>query len=113
MAAIENKDHKVYKCVVKSDVSGTVEALVACLKDIRSDKVGLEVIADSVGQITKNDVDFAATAGASIVAFNVKQENGVAGLAKHKGVEIVSHNIIYELINTVKDAMKNLSLIHI
>ncbi len=108
MAAIENKDHKVYKCVVKSDVSGTVEALVACLKDIKSDKVGLEVIADSVGQITKNDVDFAATAGASIVAFNVKQENGVAGLAKHKGVEIVSHNIIYELINTVKDAMKNL-----
>ncbi len=108
MAAIENKDHKVYKCVVKSDVSGTVEALVACLKDIKSDKVGLEVIADSVGQITKNDVDLAATAGASIVAFNVKQENGVAGLAKHKGVEIVSHNIIYELINTVKDAMKNL-----
>lgn len=108
MAAIENKDHKVYKCIVKSDVSGTVEALVACLKDIKSDKVGLEVIADSVGQITKNDVEMAATAGASIVAFNVKQENGVAGLAKHKGVEIVSHNIIYELINTVKEAMKNL-----
>ena len=108
MAAIENKDHKVYKCIVKSDVSGTVEALVACLKDIKSDKVGLEVIAESVGQITKNDVDLAATAGASIVAFNVKQENGVAGLAKHKGVEIVSHNIIYELINTVKEAMKNL-----
>lgn len=108
MAAIENKDHKVYKCIVKSDVSGTVEALVACLKDIKSDKVGLEVIADSVGQITKNDIEMAATAGASIVAFNVKQENGVAGLAKHKGVEIVSHNIIYELINTVKEAMKNL-----
>lgn len=108
MAAIENKDHKVYKCIVKSDVSGTVEALVVCLKDIKSDKVGLEVIADSVGQITKNDIEMAATAGASIVAFNVKQENGVAGLAKHKGVEIVSHNIIYELINTVKEAMKNL-----
>lgn len=108
MAAIENKDHKVYKCIVKSDVSGTVEALVACLKGIKSDKVGLEVIADSVGQITKNDIEMAATAGASIVAFNVKQENGVAGLAKHKGVEIVSHNIIYELINTVKEAMKNL-----
>lgn len=108
MAAIQNKDHKVYKCIVKSDVSGTVEALVACLKDIKSDKVGLEVIGDSVGQITKNDIEFAATAGAAIVAFNVKQENGVAGLAKHMGVEIVSHNIIYELINTVKDAMKNL-----
>lgn len=108
MAAIENKDQKVFKCIVKSDVSGTVEALVACLKDIKSDKVSLEVIGHGVGQITKNDVDFAATAGASIVAFNVKQENGVAGAAKHKGVEFITHNIIYELINQVRDAMKNL-----
>lgn len=108
MAAIENKDHKVFKCIVKSDVSGTVEALVACLEGIKSDKVALEVIGSSVGQITKNDVEFASTASASIVAFNVKQENGVAGLAKHEGVEIITHNIIYELINQVRDAMKNL-----
>lgn len=108
MAAIENKDQKVFKCIVKSDVSGTVEALVACLEGIKSDKVSLEVIGSSVGQITKNDVEFAATASASIVAFNVKQENGVASLAKHEGVEIITHNIIYELINRVRDAMKNL-----
>lgn len=108
MAAIESQDQKVFKCIVKSDVSGTVEALVACLNDIKSDKVKLEVINGSVGQITKNDVDFAATAGASIVAFNVKQENGVAGVAKHKGVSFITHNIIYELINQVRDAMKNL-----
>ena len=108
MAAIENKDQKVFRCVVKSDVSGTVEALVACLEDIKSDKVKLEVISSGVGQISKTDVDFASTAEASIVAFNVKQENGVAGYAKHKGVEFITHNIIYELINQVRDAMKNL-----
>lgn len=108
MAAIENKDQKIFRCVVKSDVSGTVEALVACLEDIKSDKVKLEVISSGVGQISKTDVEFAATAQASIVAFNVKQENGVAGLAKHKGVDFITHNIIYELINQVRDAMKNL-----
>ncbi len=108
MAAIENKGHKVFRCVVKSDVTGTVEALCACLEDIKSDKVKLEIIGSSVGQITKNDVDFAATAEASIVAFNVKQENGVAGEAKHKGVRFITHNIIYELINQVRDAMKDL-----
>lgn len=108
MAAIENKDQKTFKCIVKSDVSGTVEALVACLEAIKSDKVSLEVIGSSVGQITKNDIGFASTASASIVAFNVKQENGVAGIAKHEGVDIITHNIIYELINQVKDAMKNL-----
>ena len=79
-----------------------------CLRGIKSDKVAIDVITGSVGQITKNDVEFAATAGASIVAFNVKQENGVAGIAKHEGVNIISHDIIYELINQVRDAMKNL-----
>lgn len=108
MAAIENKDQKIFRCVVKSDVSGTVEALVACLEDIKSDKVKLEVISSGVGQISKTDVDFAATANASIVAFNVKMENGVSGYAKHKGVDFITHNIIYELINMVRDAMKNL-----
>lgn len=108
MAAIENQDQKVFRCIVKSDVSGTVEALVACLNEIKSDKVKLEVVSSGVGQITKNDVDMAATVGASIVAFNVKQENGVAGLAKHKGVAFITHNIIYELINEVREAMKNL-----
>jgi len=108
MAAIEHKDKKVFKCIVKSDVSGTVEALVACLESIKSDKVSLEIISHGVGQITKNDIEFASTADASIVAFNVKQENGVAGEAKHKGVTIITHNIIYELINQVRDGMKNL-----
>ena len=108
MAAIESKDQKTFKCIVKSDVFGTVEALVACLKEIKSDKVALEVIGSSVGQITKNDVDFASTASASIVAFNVKQDNGVASLAKHENVEIITHNIIYELINKVRESMKGL-----
>ncbi len=108
MAAIASKDQKTFKCIVKSDVFGTVEALAACLEEIKSDKVKLEVIDREVGIITKNDVDFAATAGAAIVAFNVKQENGVAGQAKHKGVEIIEHNIIYELINRVREAMKEL-----
>ncbi len=108
MAAIESKDHKVFKCMVKSDVSGTVEALCECLGNIKSDKVKLEIIGSGVGQITKKDVDFAATVDASIVGFNVKQENGVAGEAKHKGVRFITHNIIYELIDQVRDAMKDL-----
>ncbi|MFR6033898.1 MAG: hypothetical protein ACLUKN_12395 [Bacilli bacterium] len=76
MAAIENKDQKVFKCIVKATYRNSRSA--CCMpKDIKSDKVSLEVIRHGVGQITKNDVDFAATK-ASIVAFNVKQENGVA-----------------------------------
>jgi translation initiation factor IF-2 len=49
-----------------------------------------------------------SAAQASIVGFNVGVENGVNSVAKHQGVKFFQHNIIYELINQVKDAMADL-----
>ena len=55
-AAIENQKKKNLRLIVKSDVHGSLEALVSGLEDIRSDKVDLEVIGQGVGNITKSDV---------------------------------------------------------
>lgn len=105
---ISRTQEKSLKVILKADVNGSLEALSACLRDIKSDKVKLEVIAEDIGNITQNDVSMASTSGATIVGFNVKQDNGVAGLAKHHGIRIIQHNIIYELIDQVRDAMSDL-----
>ena len=75
---------------------------------IKSDKVFLEVLQSEVGQITKNDIKLASTSSADILGFNVKLENGVMGEAKHMGVHIYQNNIIYEIIDLVKENMANL-----
>jgi translation initiation factor IF-2 len=49
-----------------------------------------------------------AAGGATIIGFNTRLENGVQGQAKHHGINIFTHNIIYELIDIVKDAMADL-----
>ncbi|MGF1448282.1 MAG: translation initiation factor IF-2 [Opitutales bacterium] len=98
-------DQKAFRCVVKSDVHGTVEALVGSLEEIKSDKVRLEVLESSVGQVSKNDIQLASASEATIVAFNVRLDNGVQALAKHHDVRILQHDIIYELIDQVRDAM--------
>jgi translation initiation factor IF-2 len=108
LKAIHETKQKVFRCVVKGDVHGTKEALEACLADIKSDKVKLEVVAADVGPISKNDVIMASAAEAAVVGFNVKLENGVAPLAKHKGVRLIQHDIIYELLNQVRAAMAEL-----
>jgi translation initiation factor IF-2 len=108
LQAIKETKQKVFRCVVKGDVHGTVEALAACLEDIKSEKVKLEVVAAEVGPVSPNDVIMASTAGAAVIAFNVKLENGVASMAKHKGARIIQHDIIYELLNQVRDAMSEL-----
>ena len=104
-AAIETSKEKVFCAVLKADVHGAVEALAQCLLDIKSDKVKMEVVAAEVGPISKNDVTMASATKATIVGFNVKIENGVRAVAKQQGVQIIQHNIIYELIDQVKEAM--------
>jgi translation initiation factor IF-2 len=58
--------------------------------------------------ITKNDISLASASDAAIVGFNVKLDNGVQGLAKHHGVRILQHTIIYEVIDQVEEAMADL-----
>ncbi len=108
LKAIKETKQKVFRCIVKGDVHGTVEALAVCLQDIKSDKVKLEVVSAEVGPISQNDVIMAGASDAAVVGFNVKMENGVASTAKHKGVRIIQHDIIYELLNQVRDAMADM-----
>jgi translation initiation factor IF-2 len=107
-AAIEKTQKKTFTVLVKADVYGTAEALATSLQAIKSDKIDLDVVDMGVGDVTRNDVLMASAASARIVGFNVGIENGVSGLAKHHGVGMFQHNIIYELITMVKDAMADL-----
>jgi translation initiation factor IF-2 len=108
LQAIHETKQKVFRCIVKGDVHGTVEALEGCLLDLKSEKVSLEVIASAVGPIGQNDIIMASASEAAVVGFNVRLENGVVALAKHKGVRIIQHDIIYELLNQVRESMAEL-----
>jgi translation initiation factor IF-2 len=107
-AAIARTHKNTYRVLVKADVYGTAEALATSLLNIHSDKIDIEVVDMGVGDVTRNDVHMASAAQCSIVCFNVGQESGVTSFAKHHGIVLIQHNIIYELIDQVKDAMADL-----
>ncbi len=107
-AAIAKTQSKILRLIVKGDVYGSVEAVVNSLEAIESDKVTLEVIHADVGAVSKSDVQKASAGAASIIGFNVRNENGVMPLAKHHQVKIVHHKIIYELIDQVREDMVNM-----
>ena len=107
-AAISKSKATTYKVILKADVRGSLEALQGSLELIESDKVFLEVLQGDVGPITKNDVQMAKTSGADVIGFNVKLDNGVMGEAKHQGVQVYQNNIIYEIIDLIKDNMADL-----
>ncbi|MBR5622812.1 MAG: translation initiation factor IF-2, partial [Opitutales bacterium] len=99
---------KVFKVVTKADVDGTLEALNAALEGIKSSRVKLEIVGGSVGPITPSDVNMASASNATIIAFDVKADNGVPALMKRQNVNLITHDIIYMLLDMVKDAMAEL-----
>lgn len=107
-AAIESKQKKCLRVIVKSDVHGSAEALANALSEIESDKVDMDIINVGVGNITKNDVTMASAGGCCIVGFNVRLDNGVQSIAKHHDVRIIQHEIIYELLDQVEEEMAGL-----
>lgn len=104
-SAIAAVDEKVLKIIIRADVHGSAEALNDFLQTIKSKKIRLEILDCGVGAIDKNDIVLANTTHATIVAFNIKVESSAQALAKQFGVKIIQHNIIYEIIEKVKDEM--------
>jgi translation initiation factor IF-2 len=96
------------RVVLKSDVAGSVEAIVGALKDFPQEKITLDLIHTAVGPITESDVLLASASQAVIIGFGVKVENNASGAAKREGVQVKLYSIIYELLDQVKEAMSGL-----
>ncbi len=94
--------------IVKSENQGTLEAVVAALQEIKSEKVGLNVIGTGTGNVSLTDVKSAAAGKSIIVGFDIGSDSGVQQQARHDGVRINSFRIIYELIDHVKNSMLDL-----
>jgi translation initiation factor IF-2 len=105
---LQGTDRKTLPIVLKGDVQGSVEAIHDALMQIKSEKVGIEIIYKSVGPITESDVMLASASNAVVIGFNTKTENVAANAAKREQVQIKLYSIIYELIDQVKEAMAGL-----
>jgi len=99
---------KALKVVLKADVQGSVEAIRDALTRLSTDEVKLSVIHASVGGINESDVLLAAASNAIVIGFNVRPESKAADLATREGVDIRLYNIIYEVVNDVRDALEGL-----
>jgi translation initiation factor IF-2 len=58
--------------------------------------------------VTTNDVLLASASNAIILGFHVALDGSAASLGKREGVEIRLYQIIYELVDDVRDAMTGL-----
>jgi translation initiation factor IF-2 len=97
-----------FPLIIKGDVQGSVEAIVASLNKLSTDEVSAQILMSAVGGITESDVTLAAASNAIVIGFNVRANKQATELATRDGIEIRYYNIIYDLVDDVKNAMSGL-----
>jgi translation initiation factor IF-2 len=94
--------------VVKSDVQGSLEAIVGSLDKLSTDEVAMRVLHSAVGGINESDVILAKATGAVIIGFNVRANPQARDLAQRDGVEIRYYAIIYDVIDDMRNALSGM-----
>lgn len=101
----EDESVKKLRIILKADVQGSVEALQQILTGVGNEEVVLEEITSGVGAITESDVRLAESSEAMILGFNVEPTAVAKRMAENAKVAIETFNIIYKLVESVKDRM--------
>ena len=108
MSQLQTTGLKEFPLVIKGDVQGSIEAIVAALDKLGTDEVRARIVHSGAGAITESDVSLAETSGAAIIGFNVRANKQARDAAEQIGIEIRYYNIIYDLVDDIKAAMSGL-----
>ena len=98
MNLILNKQSEKLPVIIKTQTSGEFEAILAALPD------DAEVIYEGRGEISTADIMMARDFSAIVVGFNVPIEKQAKILADSNGTFYRTYDIIYNLLDELKDA---------
>ncbi|WP_288431548.1 translation initiation factor IF-2 [uncultured Agrobacterium sp.] len=108
MSQLQTSGMKEFPLVIKADVQGSVEAIIASLEKLGTDEVRARIVHSGAGAITESDISLAEASNAAIIGFNVRANAQARTASERAGIEIRYYNIIYDLVDDVKAAMSGL-----
>eukprot|EP01125_Pyxidicula_operculata_P001083 TRINITY_DN1096_c0_g1_i2.p1 TRINITY_DN1096_c0_g1~~TRINITY_DN1096_c0_g1_i2.p1 ORF type:complete len:705 (+),score=214.81 TRINITY_DN1096_c0_g1_i2:35-2149(+) len=90
--------------LLKADVSGSIEAVETLVGKLPSDELNVRIIKSSLGDVTEQDVKLAEALENKclILGFNVRSSEATKTLAFRSGVTIQCFNIIYSLMDWLR-----------
>ncbi len=107
-SAFSDKSAEELNLIIKSDVHGSSEAIKNAISQIKHDEVKPKIILADIGMVTETDITLAKASNAVLIAFNVKPSKEAKKLAENEKITISSYNIIYEVLDHIKQKMSGL-----
>jgi translation initiation factor IF-2 len=96
---------RVLNLVLKADVQGSLEAITEAVRKLSTDKVRIAVIHGGAGAITESDILLASASSAIVIGFNVRPTAKVKEMAEQENIDIRFYDIIYKLVDEIRNAM--------
>ncbi len=106
--AMPAEGKKVLNLILKADGQGSLEALRARMESLSTDDVEIRVIHGGVGAISPNDVNLASASNGVLIGFNIRPDETARRLAENEGVDLRFYQVIYEIEDDLKKAMRGM-----
>lgn len=105
-----NRDNKLQELniIVKADVQGSLTSVIDSLKALDTEEVSVRIVGSGVGRINENDLHLAHSSKAIIYGFHVDLPTSGRQQASRDKVSVRLYQVIYELIDDVKQELSEL-----
>ncbi|MBU1176847.1 translation initiation factor IF-2, partial [Patescibacteria group bacterium] len=101
-------DKKILNIIIKTDVQGSIEAIKKSLKSIPDDEITLRILKAEAGDIIEADIKLAESAKGRIIGFRVKASSSIQQIARQRKIKVVTFEVIYELVQAVREMLSKL-----
>mmetsp|Transcript_26351 Transcript_26351/g.63531 ORF Transcript_26351/g.63531 Transcript_26351/m.63531 type:complete len:746 (-) Transcript_26351:225-2462(-) len=112
IADIDATDYKTtIHLILRADCQGSLEAILDYISFIQQDdRVDVKVLKAGVGPPSQSDLDSAEISGGNsiILMFNTKASNAILKEAAKLKVPVTSHDVIYSLMDEIRDRVSEL-----
>ncbi len=102
----ENDTTVIVPIIIKADVIGSLDGIKHELAKIKNDKVKIKIVSESIGDINENDIKITqGDPNIIILSFNSKPDAKAQSVIERSEVQIKSFDIIYNLVNYIKEVV--------
>ncbi|MEK9727728.1 MAG: translation initiation factor IF-2, partial [Candidatus Margulisiibacteriota bacterium] len=105
---INEGEVKILNLIIKTDVHGSLDALVLSINQIESEDISINVMHAATGSINENDILLAKAADAIVIGFRVQVTNDAKKASDESNIDIRTYKVIYDIINDIENVMSGM-----
>ena len=105
---VHSSDAKELRLVIKTGTYGSVDAVNRAIIQLSDSDVQVKILRSAAGSVSESDVMLASASDAMIVGFETSTDQGARSLANNHNIVISLYDIIYNLVDDIRNSAKSL-----